>query len=118
MLQCPLSLTSTHDANYFFNCHQVPTHHATSLWKKSLKAAGIIQSGNRVWLPLGVKEWLLLDSLREGATTTMQSSTKLITTMFIKHLSLLRFFLFINIYLNYSFTLAYLCFNDIHKRFL
>ena len=34
----------THNTNHLFNCGQVPTHHnTTSLWKKSLKAAEIIQ---------------------------------------------------------------------------
>ena len=36
--------TYTHDTNYLINCSQAPTkHHATSLGKKALKAAQLIQ---------------------------------------------------------------------------
>ena len=42
--QCQLCLSHTHDTNYLFNCSQVPTqHNTTSLWKKPLKAAEVIQ---------------------------------------------------------------------------
>ena len=42
--QCPLSLSQTHDTNHLFNCSQLPTqHNTTSLWKKPLEAAEVIQ---------------------------------------------------------------------------
>ena len=44
MSQCPLCLSHTHDTNHLFNCSQVPTqHNTTSLWKKSLTTAEVIQ---------------------------------------------------------------------------
>ena len=42
--QCPLCLSQKHDTNHLFNCSQVPTqHNTTSLWKKPLEAAEVIQ---------------------------------------------------------------------------
>ena len=43
--QWPLCLSHTHDTNHLFNCNQLPTQHntTTSLWKKPLKAAEVIQ---------------------------------------------------------------------------
>ena len=42
--QCPLCLSHTHDINYLFNCKQVPKqHNTTSLCKKPLEAAQVIQ---------------------------------------------------------------------------
>ena len=42
--QCPLCLSNTHDTSHFFKCSQVPTqHNTTSLWKKPLEAAAVIQ---------------------------------------------------------------------------
>ena len=44
MPQCPLCLSQTHDTNHLFNYSQVPTkHNTTSLWKKPLEAAEVIQ---------------------------------------------------------------------------
>ena len=45
--QCPLCLTPTHDTNHLFNCSRMPTQHdATSSWKTTLKAAGLIQESD------------------------------------------------------------------------
>ena len=42
--RCPLHLSHTHDTNHLFNCSQPPTQHKiTSLWKKPLEAAEVIQ---------------------------------------------------------------------------
>ena len=44
MPQCPLCLSHTNDTNHLFHCSQFPTqHNATSLWKKLLEAAEVIQ---------------------------------------------------------------------------
>ena len=42
MLQCPPYLSQTHDTNHLFNCSQVQ-HSTTSLWKKLLEAAEVVQ---------------------------------------------------------------------------
>ena len=37
-------LSHTHDTNHLFNCSQLPAqHNTTSLWKKPLEAAEVIQ---------------------------------------------------------------------------
>ena len=42
--QCPLCSSQTNDTNHLYNCSQVPTqHNITSLWKKPLEAAEVIQ---------------------------------------------------------------------------
>ena len=42
--QCPLCLSHTHDSNHLFTCSQLPMqHNTTSLWKKPLEVAEVIQ---------------------------------------------------------------------------
>ena len=56
MPQCPLCLKHTHDINHLFNCSQVPTqYHATSLRKKLLEAAAVIQDWESRYLPKPTK---------------------------------------------------------------
>ena len=54
--QCPLCLSHTHDTNHLFKCSQLQTqHNTTSLWKKPLEAAEVIQEWESRLVSLRVK---------------------------------------------------------------